>query len=424
MCSFRTNPRRLVFPIAVLCIGVPVALAQKGSPSPSPGAGSNAPTNSPGSNIGGPTRGTTSPTSPFPGANSPSTPSPWETRPLFLSGRVMLDDGSQPNNQIRIERVCGGNPKLEGHTDSKGRFSIQLDSQLVVDTDAADASMGGMGPGGPGGPGSGQSPMSNAGRFGGRDSFNRYWNCELRASYPGYRSDYIELSTRRSLDDPNVGTIVLHHLGSSQGSTISLTTALAPKHAQKEYEKGTQLAQKGKFEEAEKHLTAATDTYPKYAIAWFALGQVEQRKGRAADAQKSYQAAIAADPKFVSPYDQLALLSVQGSRWEEAANFSKQAMSLDPEEFPSSLWYNAYANYKLKKPDDAVKSAQDLVKRDTAHHYPQAERLLTQIYLEKGQYPEAATHLRNYLALDPHAQDADALRQMLLKIQQASNQKP
>lgn len=333
----------------------------------------------------------------------------------------MLDDGSPPNSQIRIERVCGGNPKLEGHTDSKGRFSIQMDSQFVMDTDAADASMGGMGPGGPG---TNQMPMSNAGRFGGRDSFNRYWNCELRASYPGYRSDVIELATRRSLDDPNVGTIVLHHLGSSQGSTISLTTALAPKHAQKEYEKGTQLAQKGKFEEAEKHLTQATDTYPKYAIAWFALGQVQQRQGRTEDARKSYQAAITADPKYVNPYDRLALLSVQGSKWEEAANFSKQAMSLDPEEFPSSLWYNAYANYKLKKPNDAVKSAQDLLKRDTAHHYPQAERLLTQIYLEKGDYSDAATHLRTYLSLDPHAQDADALRQMLLKIEQASNQKP
>lgn len=424
MCSIRTNFHRLAFSVAVLCISVPVAFAQRSSPSPSPGVGS---TNTPGStgNIGSPSRGTT--TSPFPGSTSNSTTTgPWETRPLFLSGRVMFDDGNQPNSQIRIERVCSGNPKLEGHTDSKGRFSIQMDSQMVMDTDAADASMGGggMGPGGPGAPGSGQSPMSNTGRFGGSSPSDRYWNCELRASYPGYRSDYIELGTRRSLDDPNVGTIVLHHLGSSQGSTVSLTTALAPKHAQKEYEKGTQLAQKGKFEEAEKHLTAATDSYPKYAIAWFALGQVEQREGRTDDARKSYQAAITADPKYVNPYDQLALLSVQGSKWEEAANFSKQAMSLDPEEFPSSLWYNAYANYKLKKPDDAVKSAQNLLKRDTAHHYPQAERLLTQIYLEKGDYSNAATHLRTYLSLDPHAQDADALRQMLLKIEQASNQKP
>ena len=72
---------------------------------------------------------------------------------------------------------------------------------------------------------------------------------------------------------------MLHRLGNVQGTTLSVTSALAPKPAQKDYEKGMQLAQKGKFEEAEKKLTSATELYPKYAVAWFALGQVQQKAG-------------------------------------------------------------------------------------------------------------------------------------------------
>jgi tetratricopeptide (TPR) repeat protein len=222
------------------------------------------------------------------------------------------------------------------------------------------------------------------------------------------------------MDDPDVGTIVLHRLANVQGSTISVTTALAPKHAKKEYEKGLQLAQKGQFEEAEKHLIAATDTYPKYAMAWYELAQVQGSQGKTENARKSYQAAISADGKYVSPYDQLALLSAREGKWDDAANYSKQVIQLNPVEFPSSYFYNALANYNLKRADDAEKSAKEVLKLDTGHKYPQAEGLLAQILMQKSNYPEAATHLRAYLTLVPNAKNADALKQQLQKLEQAS----
>jgi len=344
-------------------------------------------------------------------------PSPVFQRPIFLSGKVLFDDGSPANANIRIERVCGGSARLESHTDSKGRFSFQLGQNSMVDTDASDASPGDMF----GRP----TSQPSFGRMGGLgDRSADLWNCELRASYPGYRSDIVQLATRRAMDDPDVGIIVLHRLVNVQGTTISLTTALAPKDAQKSYQKGLQLAQKGKFEEAEKRLQEATEIYPKYAVAWFALGQVQQRQGHGEDARKSYQSAITADSKFVSPYDQMALLSAQEGKWEDAATFSKQAISLNPVEFPSSLWYNAIASYNLKRAADAEKSVKDLLKLDTRHKYPEAENMLAQILLDKGSYADAATHLRTYLTLVPNAKNADALKQMLLKIDQAAAAPP
>lgn len=398
-----------------------VVFAQKTGGATNSGGSSGS--NGPGS-IGSPgTAGSTN----FPGsanypgsASNPSSPTNWpSSRPTFLSGRVLFADGMKPNSDIRIERVCGGIARLEGHTDSKGQFSFQVGQNSMVDTDVADSM-----PGVPGRPvgGTGNPGIETIGNGVNR---NANWNCELRASYPGYRSDVVELSSHRFLDDPNVGAIILHRLGSGESAgTISLTTALVPKHAQKEYEKGVELAEKGKFEDAEKRLLAATDAYPKYAIAWFALGELEQREGHTEAARKSYESAIAADAKYASPYDQLALLSAQGQEWQAAANYSQQAIALDSVDFPSSLWYNALANFQLKKPEEAQKSVQELLRIDTAHRYPEAERLYAQMLLTQGNYDSAATHLRAYLSIAPNAEGAAAAKELLGKLDEAKTAPP
>ena len=218
-------------------------LAQHGGP---PGAGS-----SPGAGAGSVgsagsigTAGTRGTTSSIPGMTPGTgngtygtTNNPYNTRPIFLSGKVMFDDGSPTNANIRVERVCGGNVRLEAHTDSKGGFSFQVGENPTVDTDAADDSPANMGRA-PGSPASLGAPETAGQLSGTRAGANPLWNCELRASYPGYLSDNVDLANRRSLDDPNVGTIILRRAGNVKGSTVSLTSAEAPKKAQKNYEKG------------------------------------------------------------------------------------------------------------------------------------------------------------------------------------------
>lgn len=421
MRSYWSN-RRFHTALAIfLCVPASLTWAQKpaGTASTtSPGPAANSPTGNIGNNGSINNR-----PSNFPGSNQPGTQQqPQSQAPIFLSGRVMFDDGAPPDRDIRIERVCGGSTHMEGHADSKGRFSFQLGQNAAMDMDASDSSLG-SGYGRNNGTGAGGFGQSSMGGFGDRSTAS-LWNCELRAAYPGYRSDVVQLGNRRALDPPDVGTIVLHHLGNVQGTTISMTTAMAPKDARKEYEKGMQMAEKGKLEEALKRLSNATDLYPKYAIAWYALGQMQQKQGHAADARAAYQKALAADTHYVSPYNQLALLAAQEGKWEDAAALSKQAISLNPVEFPSAFWYNALANYNLKRPADAAKSTKDLLKLDTRHNYPEAENLMAQLLLDSGNYSEAATHLRSYLTLVPNAKNADALKQMLLKIDAAQTTAP
>ncbi|MGH9582861.1 MAG: tetratricopeptide repeat protein [Bryobacteraceae bacterium] len=352
-----------------------------------------------------------SPTNQIPGTNEiPNTNGP-NLHDYFITGKVMLDDGSPPSPDIRIERVCNGQPHLETYTDSKGRFSIQLGAPNgVIDTDAADGASMQI---------PGQSGSSFGGAGGIRDGANPYWNCELRAALPGYRSDSVTLATLQPFET-RLGTIVLHRIGGVKASTISVTSALAPKRAQKDYRKALDLVSKRKYDQAEKRLLAATAVYPKYASAWYELGRLQAREKRLDAARQSFQSAIAADSHYMSPYNELAGVAAEQRRWQEAVKYSNDVIAANPDAFPSSYWYNALGNYELKQAAAAEKSASELVKIDTLHEYPQAQRMLAALLLNRADYADAALHLRSYLNLDPHGKDSAQLRQALAKIEQAA----
>src|SRR5262245_51967078 len=71
---------------------------------------------------GGATTGSrpTSPTTiPNPNQTQQQTPQSMP-QPIFVSGRVLLEDGTPPTDSVVIERVCNGQPHSEGYTDTKG----------------------------------------------------------------------------------------------------------------------------------------------------------------------------------------------------------------------------------------------------------------------------------------------------------------
>src|SRR5581483_820276 len=69
-------------------------------------------------------------TSTLPGTNgASSSPFPIDApRPILISGKVVLDDGTTPPQGTLVERVCaGGRPRPEAYTDSKGHFTATLE---------------------------------------------------------------------------------------------------------------------------------------------------------------------------------------------------------------------------------------------------------------------------------------------------------
>jgi tetratricopeptide (TPR) repeat protein len=338
-------------------------------------------------------------------------------RPLYVSGKVVLPDGTPPPESLVIELICQGSPRPQGYTDSKGRFSFQLGyNQNMI----ADASSGGGGPFEARGAGNNPWSSSSTGSTNRSGMDERSLSgCELRAVLPGYRSEPVTLAGRRFMDNPDIGTIILRPLGNVEGSTISMTSLMAPKDAKKAYEKGREAARKKKWEDARSQLEKAVEIYPKYASAWYELGAVHEQSQRAAEARKAYEQSLAADAKYVNPYMRLAAMAVMERKWQDVADTTDRVLKLNPIDFPNAFFFNAVANYNLQKMDAAEKSAREAVKLDPQHRIPRANHLLGMILADKQDLAGAREQMSNYLKFMPNAPDADAVRQGLAKIDQA-----
>jgi len=331
-------------------------------------------------------------------------------------GKVVMDDGTPPPEPVTIQLVCRGNPRSVAFTDSKGGFSVDLNNRLN-DATLMDASQptGGDGFGGGFG-GSSTNRMNSQGNSNGH-SERDLMGCDMQASLAGFRSEQVNLGTRHRLDNPDIGTIILHRLAGVEGLTISATSAFAPKDAKKAYDKAREAARKQKWDEAEKDFQKAVDGYPKYAAAWFQLGLVQQEKKNDEAARKSYAQALAADPKFVSPYQQLAMMAAHEQKWQEVIDDTDRLLHLNPVDFPQAWLFNSLGNYYLKNLDAAEKSAREGISHDAGHHYATMNHVLGVILAQKQDYAGAAQQLRDYIHFAPNATDLEQVKQQLSEVE-------
>ena len=317
---------------------------------------------------------------------------------IFLSGKVVLDDGTAPTESATIQTVCKGQKRNETHTDSHGGFSFQF---------------------------GGHPPNSNEGQYDtddnprstsqqGRTERRDLHDCDLQAALNGFTSDSISLDGRFSGEgSADVGRIVLHRLTGVQGFTISATSAQAPEAAKKALEKGQDQEKNGQWDDAQKSLEKAVAVFPMYAVAWFELGSVQLHKNDRAGARHSFEQSIAADAKYVNPYHGLTQLALQAQNWQELADFSQKLLALDPVSFPQAWLSNAIGNYYLRNFAAAEISARRGLQIDTEHRVAKLEYLLGVILIKKPDYLEAAQHLRAFLKLTAKPSEvAEAQKQL------------
>lgn len=397
-----------------MTIGVAVA-QQAGQTSPPAGGGAS----TGGGAVTAPSRpGSTGTTNPNTIPGQQNSPFPTDMpRPIFLSGKVMLSDGVPPPEPVVIERVCGARVIPEGYTDSKGRFSFEVghNSSMFMDASMDNVGGGRMGRNDPmGSSRTGSSTMGSSGNSGERSMMG----CELRANLAGFRSDMVNLSSRRSMDNPEVGTIVLHRLANVEGLTISGTSLNAPKDAKKAYDKGRELAKKGKLDDASKQFDKAVELYPKYAVAWYERGRIYEEQNKLDDAKKAYGESLAADSKLMLPYERLAGMAMQTRNWQETADITDRMIRLNPVDFPQAFLFNAIANLNLQKLDAAEKSTADLLDMDKQHRYVKAEHVMAVIKAQKQDWAGAATHFRAYLSnARPGTEGLDLAQKQLAEVE-------
>ena len=243
--------------------------------------------------------------------------------------------------------------------------------------------------------------------------------CELRASLPGFRSDVVNLANRKFMDNPEVGTIILHRMGNVEGLTISATSLNAPKDAKKFYDKGKEALTKNKLDDAQKNFEKAVEAYPKYAMAWYELGVVNDRQKNIEAARKDFSEAMNADSKYVNPYEGLALIEAREQKWQDVADITDRMIRLNPVDFPRAYYFNAVAKLNLKQLDEAEKSAKQLVDMDTRHQFPKGEQVLGVILAQKQDYAGAADHLRKFIEVSQPGSDVELVKKQLAELEKS-----
>lgn len=328
--------------------------------------------------------------------------------PLYVNGRVLLNDTNQPSPEpVTVQLDCGVNVLQVIQTDLKGYFQFTLGAgpQSNANLSAADQTPIGMiGAGGGGGGGSN-------GSFGRMGGFGNLTGCELRVMVDGYLPATHVLSGPPELSSMDVGTMRLTRIAGVQGSSISVTSMLVPGNARKEFEKGDKDARDNKFKSATEHLEKAVAEYDNYAAAWNELGGVYGASHDTQKARQAYAKAIAADAKYIPPYVNLANLQLRNQEYENAVETAGKALELNPGIEVANL-IQALADFRLNRLDDAQKIAQE-AQKGPPPILPQWHALLAEIFLEKQDYASAAAQMRAYLKESPKGPLAPEIKKKL-----------
>ena len=293
------------------------------------------------------------------------------TRLIYISGKVVMQDGSQVPQGVTIQRVCSGIVKPVAQTDAKGRFSFRWNDAKLVVTDASDAGSGSLHSSG-GGFGSPQS--AGAANPLAVDPFgSRMMNCDLRAYLAGFTSDGFTSGMPMACGIPTLASLCCAGWEGVEGSSISVTSMLAPDKARKAYEHGMQNLLKNKPGDAARDFEKAVALYPGYADAWANLGKLLLQQQAIEPARAALRKAVEADPKLVAPWVELGVMAAKDANWKESAELLDRAVKLDPVDFPQAWYADAGGSTTTSRITSPRRRAlREAVKLDPRHVNPRS----------------------------------------------------
>ncbi len=337
---------------------------------------------------------------------------------MFLTGKVLLDNGEVPGTRTKVELICQGSVVRQEFTSQSGNFSIEIvgGQQGTQPMDASVSSSGYSRLGSTGTEAFGSTAVG-----GGLASTRSVdlSSCDLRAQLPEYQSDVIALGRRRALDNPDVGLIILHSIKPPEIGTVSLKTLAAPKDARKAFEKAGNELQKENpnFSKASKELTKAVEIYPEFASAWYFLGKVRLAQQDRPAASEAFEEAKAADSEYANPYLSLAQMALEEERWKEASDLSNQVLELNPR-LTEAHYFNALAYSSLGHINFAEESAMVVLDSNKAETYPLVYYVLGFAESQKGNFPSAAARYRSLLEIRPEGSFSGKLKEQLAQWQE------
>ncbi|MGO9269333.1 MAG: tetratricopeptide repeat protein [Terriglobia bacterium] len=262
-----------------------------------------------------------------------------------------------------------------------------------------------------------QQPVSTDGRF----LFNGLGKGTyvLIATADGYEP------YQQMLDLTNAGgrayvDITLKPAGSSaspSASRFSRTDALAPGKARREWEKGTRALASRKLDEAQAHFEKAVAAYPCYARAHTDLALTLMQEGESPHAEAPLKKSIECDPDYLGAYFHLGRLLNAQQRFTESRRVLAEGVRRAPSSW-SFYFVLAQADFGLKDYPNAEQEYRRAQSFGVAAP-PVIHERLAAVYLKENEYSKAYAEMRAYLAEDPGAHDAAAIRTVMQQLQSA-----
>lgn len=302
-----------------------------------------------------------------------------------LQGKVVLPNGSQPPNPVRITLTFRGVRVYEVFTDLSGRFSFsglrRGGYQLTADGD-------------------------------GQTFETTRVNAEISAygSAPQSFTQNIQLQLIAGKSSPPPAV-----------TSIEAAEPNIPARARQEYEKGLKDAQDSKPEKAEMHFREAIAAHPPFYLAHVALAEQCAKLKRDADAAQAYQEAIEVKPDQAPAYVGLGLLLVKQKKYSDAIPPLRRSLEIEKQSSTPYLFLGLAemmtGDYQSSESD--LLRAYEIGKPALAHIY------LANLYELKGDPAKAIEHLKTFLKESPNLPDQRQvdIREAIEKLKQQANRK-
>jgi tetratricopeptide (TPR) repeat protein len=195
---------------------------------------------------------------------------------------------------------------------------------------------------------------------------------------------------------------------------VSAAELNIPDKARKEFEKGRELLEKGKMDDAAKRFAKATEIYPQYGAAFDAWG-VTLAGSSPADAQGYFAKAIEADKQYGPAYAHLAKAKMAEKKYVEAEELLNKSTTINPRS-AEALFLLAYAQAKQGKYEAAIQST------DRTHQLEHSQFALVHFvaaesYSKLGKRDEAVAQYSQYLKEAPLGPSAEIAKQNIRNLQ-------
>ena len=200
-----------------------------------------------------------------------------------------------------------------------------------------------------------------------------------------------------------------------EGNSISVAQYRVPAKAREAYRKAHSAVEKGKIDEANKHLAKALEICPDYAEALTLRGVLELNQQDSQAAVADLDKAIKADGNYAMAYMVLGSALNMQSKFDEAIRALQRGESLAPNYWQAH--FEMGKSYIGKADYPAALRQLERAESLATGEYPLIYLLRAHALLSMKQFPEAMAALQAFLQKDPRGVNAEQAQKMMEQAQ-------